>query len=931
MDIESSRLPSTMSAARAQKRRPVTYGKAKRDNTAGFSNWDASPEKPKPNVRPLSPEPTNPKKSSGKLVRPSAKRPREDDAVFDVPLSDDDEHIITHKSKPVKSPPPTVGRQKAAKVSAREHTHESDNDGVAGGSQKRKHEISTTGNKSRVEVQMFQKKGEQPVAQRTLKATQTATVPTTKSTRQQSPEELPAARTTHPQKTQPAKMTLKAQQIASRKPPAKALKGVSAPAQLELMLSKASSSSSAYRTPSPTRDVLSPSKKMRFDSDSSPHTPPAYSSPSPARIMRSGAATPRQTELWGRLNAASDDSDTPSRLSVENLRISSHSKPVATSGLLRSVSDIARPAPSRRGRLIDTLADSQPVVEEEESIVGEELTEDDTMEVDEQDAHDPQVMEVDPPAGPSLSQGAVKVTYGTLKRTYLEDSNIEAALFGDSFDDSIQPGAPGLPSQKSNTQGQFDFPDDEDDLDDSQTAMKSVHFLRAAGGNQRFNDDFDNILQDIQSRTGGSMSQARSGLLDLCEKLTDKKFVGRMTDQGLEQRLLQACAGVKDTIFRFALAVAIALIADGEAPRAALRHVQGSECFQTLFDMYAEERDIVLIAKERRLNMSKIAQSSLADTKTMILGLPIWGEYKPTTLSPNLISLKATELIVRNLRRKGFMDELLDEQKTARLLDIVERALDSATGDSLVSLEIAISTLESGSIIPGRNQTAWTPKRRSRLAAVLPRIYSLKSDRADELSFLSMRLMLNLTNNNAKSSEQFAQPDLIRLLVSSINDRFARLLESLDQPEEELAKQLDRLILSLGAIINLAEHCDAARTPVLADGAVLLDQLVDSFTNGRERAAHAESVQATQSNVAYGWLAVALGNLCQNEEVRSAVAGRLPGRSITLLVDAIEEFIIYNHQVDRKTYEEEKDDSVIEGFTQRLKSVVARLKGEESG
>lgn len=928
MDIESSHFPHKMSTARPQKRRPVTYGKAKRDNSSVFSNWDASPEKPKPTVKRLSPDSTKPvskfepQKPSGKLARPSSKRPREDDAdVFDVPLSEDD-HVTSHKPKrSVKSPSPISNRHKTAKSLAPSSTFASSN---AAELRKRKDEAIIEGSRPQVEAGIHSKNVERTTAQGKAKLAPSVEISTSKSAGSKSPEKRPTVKALKPHKESPSKTSA----VARQKLPIGPLKGVSSPARLEVMVSKPRATSK-HKTPSPARDLLSPSKKMKFDSDSSPHTPPTQSSPSPARIIRSGATTPRQTELWGRLNALSDDSDTPSRLSVENLRISSLQKPASTRSLLRSVSDVAQPIQSRRGRLIDTLADSQPLTEEDEDMDDDDMTEDETAESSGLQAAIPEPMEIDPPAAP-VSQGPVKVTYGTLKRTYLEDSNIEAALFGDSFDDSIKPSGSGLANPRSAAQSQFDLPEDDEDLDDSQTAMKSVHFLRAAGGNQRFKDDFENTLQDIQSRTGGSMSQARSGLLDLCEKLTDKKFVGRMTDQGLEQRLLQACSGVKDTIFRFALAAAIALIADGDAPRAALRNVQASDCFQTLFDMFAEERDIVLVAKERRLNMSKVAQSSLAEFTAMILGLPFWGDQKPLTLSPHLIALKATELLVRSLRGKGFMDELLDEQKTARLLDIMERSLDTVTGDSLISLEIVISTLECGSIIPGRNQTSWTPKRRSRLAVALPRIFTLKSSSVDDLSFLSLRLMLNLTNNNAKSSEQFAQPDLIRLLVSSIIERFALLTTAGEQSEEELAKQLDRLILSLGAIINLAEHCDTARTPVLADGAALLDQLVDSFMNGRERAAHADSVQATQSNVAYGWLAVALGNLCQNDEVCRAVARRLTGGSITPLVEAIEEFIVYNHQVDRKTYEEEQDDSVIEGFTQRLKSVVAKLKGENS-
>lgn len=860
--------------------------------------------------------------------------------MFDVPPSDDDRTTPPEPKRKLVSPSPIPQRLVAEPSQSRATLRDSDYDNAESTSHKRKRDVDSA------EAQLLREGGlvttdtERGPSHLVLKPSaleKAAVKPASARSAALSSKTHQAAPAKRYPLPKPASKNVQSSKISQRpqsatqnrafvmlpKPP----KGLFAPAQLEKMLSESTNVSRRRVNQTSVKTPLSPQKRVRLDSSSSPRTPSPRNSASPASIIRSGSPTPKQNALWSKLLESTHATDSPTKLKMKNLQISGAPKTNPSRALLRSTSDTGQFPVSRRGRLIDTLA-KHDEDDEEESFDQTTSTEDESIDLAEQDFAHSQHMDIDAPVA-SISQGGPKFTYGQ-QRTYIEENNLEAELMLDSpLAISKQPSGLGYGSLKTASQSQSRYGPDEEDLEDSQGPIKSVHELRAAGGNQRFVDDFENILQDIQSRTGKSMSRQRAGIIDLCEKLSDKKFAGRMVDHGLDERLLNACTGLMDTIFNFAVAVAIAFVSDADAPIAVLRHVQKSTSFDALFSMLETEADIKAIAKERRTNMSKVAQTSLLEFRGKVIESPMWEDQKPAILSPHLMALKAIDLLVRNLRQKGYMEDILDEQKTSTLLAILERGFKDiklSTGADLLSLELAISILESGSIIPGRIQTAWTPKRLNRLSTILPKLLNMQTPNADRMSALSLRLMLNLTNGIAKNSVHFANDETVRLIVTSINNGFEALRSIPESAEEELAIAIDRVVLNLGAIINLAEFCDSARTTVLSGDSSMLHELVSTFTRHHERAAEADSMLLAQFNVSYGWLAVALGNLCQNAQVKAQVAEELPGKTINPLIETVEEFAQHYRKADREMFDGEEGDTVTANVTERLKAVAARLR-----
>ena len=94
----------------------------------------------------------------------------------------------------------------------------------------------------------------------------------------------------------------------------------------------------------------------------------------------------------------------------------------------------------------------------------------------------------------------------------------------------------------------------------------------------------------------------------------------------------------------------------------------------------------------------------------------------------------------------------------------------------------------------------------------------------------------------------------------------------------------------------------------------------------------AYSITQTHSNVAFGYLAVLLGTLCLNAQIRTRVSCHLPGGSLWSLSDAVREFLSYHRKVDAQLgigseREGGKEGEMGEkGLTERLEGMVRRLE-----
>jgi hypothetical protein len=629
-------------------------------------------------------------------------------------------------------------------------------------------------------------------------------------------------------------------------------KGQSAPEKLQSMVSSVGDEEEwSDMLPAISAISQSPAASTPQKSGGMPSTPPDTSSESSQGRNNDGGVTPRQDQLWNKLFVKPDTSQTPSQLGLQDLHLGSSPVVARPRGLVRVASDLQQATPKRK-RLIDHLArppssssdEDEDVDMTDAGSVAEETPK--THEMLGVTATDMAPPSSDPNDAPKSSQNSSsqpmmttgpKITYARDRSYLTEDKLDENALLETPLEmpQEPKPGKrrglnPYAVSQKPAPVDEFGF-----DEEDTTGGMRSIHELRAAGGNRRFANDMENLLDDLSHSGSSSISRRRSAMIDLCAKLTDSAFCTKVADHGFQEALFSKFASVSDPILGFSICIAVALILNVDPSAAALTQLYDSGSTETLTKMAVLDTDILRIAKERRYNMSRMAQSSVSELCRSFQQSSIWGTRKPQTMSPQIVALKSLDMLVRKLRESGHMDPVCNSDVVTELVRLTELSEESKTdlpNTDITMQELTLSILEFESLVSvaSKRRIAWPLDSIAILSENLLPFLNSTDDTTDAAELLAIRLFINLTNNNEKTCDLFSKPKPVQSIVHSVTSKFSWIAEGSDE------STMDRLILALGALINLAEFSDAARAAVIVDGDQQLNDLVDTFARNSRNA-----------------------------------------------------------------------------------------------
>ncbi|KAK2765893.1 hypothetical protein FQN54_007408 [Arachnomyces sp. PD_36] len=539
------------------------------------------------------------------------------------------------------------------------------------------------------------------------------------------------------------------------------------------------------------------------------------------------------------------------------------------------------------------------------------------------------------PAAAQNSQAAgPRITYAR-QRSFLSEAsmleNPEKLKISDS------PNAPHNirgRGEKSSTAGKRMPVEPSDETSITHTgAVRSIHELRQAGGNARFQGMIDSILEDIEDSLG-SVSTKRSGLIQLCHKLTEYQSARQFVETGLEKRFADTVRDQTDLISSSLAVYACALLlSTGPTSNTTL-----SACCSVILELVphllGEEEDIQALTKNRRTKLSRAEQAALRDLCGQFATSRIWCDKPPSQISPQVMALRCLEMAVRKVREKGEYLEVISSSTLDQLVGILLRHSDTVKDTStlpndLLVLELVFSVLESytvemGSLGSGQELVI---KRLSHLGPFLALLTKQGHCQSRQLQILNIRLILNVTNNNPPLCEDFATPDLTGALVEIIVSKFGLVSE--DFIGERREPVLDIVILALGALINLAEWSETSRNLILkcqGESGRFIDGLLRLFTNGLDAIFEADSVVQTHANVAFGYLSVLLSTLCLNDEARSYLRQHLDR-----LLGTVDEFLRHYRKVEEEMHQPEPQDDPMAGFTSRLQGIVTRIRDLESG
>lgn len=235
----------------------------------------------------------------------------------------------------------------------------------------------------------------------------------------------------------------------------------------------------------------------------------------------------------------------------------------------------------------------------------------------------------------------------------------------------------------------------------------------------------------------------------------------------------------------------------------------------TLGNMLDSSRDIRIIAKEKRTNMSKAAQSLLSDFCDLVKTSKVFGGKAPKALSLKILALALLDSVVKGLRSVGWVDDCLSPillQKLVKALEPLQTTVDIEKRNQVDPLFIGlpVSILESHSIGRLDSHEIQLPcECLDTLANIVPGIMQLEKGDFKPIQLLILRLHINLTNRRPSICDIFSKSTVISTLVSITSSKFVSLSGFLE--EEERLVQLDMLVLSLALMINFAEMSDSAR------------------------------------------------------------------------------------------------------------------------
>ena len=361
----------------------------------------------------------------------------------------------------------------------------------------------------------------------------------------------------------------------------------------------------------------------------------------------------------------------------------------------------------------------------------------------------------------------------------------------------------------------------EEDEEDSVAPIRNVHELRQAGANNRFMDEIEDLLDRVGSPTATPSSMRRSGLLDIASKIKDKSFTRQFRSHGVEQRLFVHMGRETDEIAGFIMiSILMALLAEANIMPHVVAQLRTQGIARLLIRLLESQASINLLAKERKSNMSKVAQSLLSEHSEYLLSLPVWEEVQPRmqpkTISSRTVALKCLELMVRQTREAGNSGDLISKELTTKLFSILksasnESAWEMPTGNEAVEFGLALSALESHSITARtlHDENIWLIDYLPIIADTLEIALTQPMDKFGDLQFLIFRLTLNVTNNNEKASDVFARESLMAVMGQVIVSMFKKISRFL--VEEDLFVAVENLVVLEGAMINFAEWSSAAR------------------------------------------------------------------------------------------------------------------------
>lgn len=478
----------------------------------------------------------------------------------------------------------------------------------------------------------------------------------------------------------------------------------------------------------------------------------------------------------------------------------------------------------------------------------------------------------------------------------------------------------------------FDF--DDGLVEDASTsgAVRSLHELRKAGANNRTTDEMNDILDRVGVPAAKPSSSRRNALLEMAQKSQQKTFRRQFSDHhNATPTLLKGVGDETDPIAGYLMAAVLVIFLESATSSNLTRQLPFEDLARLIDLLLSLDIDIAVLAKDRKSNMSKFAQTNLAGVKSSLLQLKIWDGAQATVLTPRTLALKCLHLIMQQSMVEDLGD-LFSASVTARVFGCLESAAENRTSQSWdfpkqpqsLDLFLALSLLHKYSVFAMQTSAGavWNKKHLPVVARILETSMTHRAEQLGELEMLVLKLTLNTANNNQAAHSLFLEKSILLELARAACSAFDEVVQSL-AAGSFVRIVLDALVLILGVMINLSEHGESAGRTL--DGSEALDRLAGVFLRYRSRTAEADSEEKTHINVAFGYLSVLLGYLCHYDPIRKRFEALNAGGGLEPLLNSIREFAVLHEKSEAAAAQSAGVEDDSGGSSRRLRALADRL------
>ncbi|KAG4306013.1 hypothetical protein PORY_000001 [Pneumocystis oryctolagi] len=449
-----------------------------------------------------------------------------------------------------------------------------------------------------------------------------------------------------------------------------------------------------------------------------------------------------------------------------------------------------------------------------------------------------------------------------------------------------------------------------DDSEPHNLNIKNIHELRESGISKKSLDEVQYLVDGLNKCN--TLRLRQSCYIELAKKMNKTEFSRNFRSGNFCHQLLENSKKDTDTIILYCTLFILCLIFQDKKCAYAL--VSDDTVFEIIFLGLSYNKDIIKLCDSKDYKIDTFIHDSFIDLIKTIKSSSIHLNYTEES-SCYILSINAIKNITFLPIRKtsNHLEKMASFSYISTLYDIIDEICkESKVNKQIYTIKIIINAIEQCSFL--MNSDIYMKRISTIITLLTSDLFNNSEERYKSHIFQSsLRLLINLTNNNSSICDEVAHSEFIQMLINFIISTKKEYLNS--------SQTLDNILLSLGLLINIIEKgskfshileqygilhiyiyiCSPKTdTKNTLMGLVTIDKLINTFTEWRECS------YSTENNVATGYLAILLTHLSlknrdsKDNFLSKYIREKLPDNSYKIIIEFLQEFAQFNIEIEKE-------------------------------